>query len=243
MDYALGMCCSERISNLNCEFQHLVERKRLARNAVRQSLPKSRDRYSSDPEAFCEFVSGLRDSYSNQSETLLSAVEHLSIAVERDPNLLLHMERDLGYNPYCVTRCGGRPMRGGDLRSEALFSYLSCEARVPLDHPLRPIQKIVDEALGALTGEFEKLYAKLGRPSIPPEKLLRALLLQAFYSVRSERQLMEQLGYNCKFRSFRQAISVQTGRRFRWKPTGRFGPKRHPVANGFWSRLWRTAAA
>src|ERR1700681_105187 len=93
-------------------------------------------------------------------------------------------------------------MRGGDLRSEALFSYMSCETRVPLDHPLRPIQKIVDEALGALTGEFEKLYAKLGRPSIPPEKLLRALLLQAFYSVRSERQLMEQLGYNLLFRWF-----------------------------------------
>src|SRR5712671_1772489 len=68
-------------------------------------------------------------------------------------------------------------MRGGDVRSEALFSYLSCEARVPLDHPLRPIQKIVDEALGALTGEFDKLYAKFGRPSIPPEKLLRALLV------------------------------------------------------------------
>jgi transposase len=93
-------------------------------------------------------------------------------------------------------------MRGGDVRSEALFSYLSCEARVPLDHPLRPIQKIVDEALGALTGEFDKLYAKFGRPSIPPEKLLRALLLQAFYSVRSERQLMEQLGYNLLFRWF-----------------------------------------
>src|ERR1700755_3073867 len=93
-------------------------------------------------------------------------------------------------------------MCGGDLRSEALFSYLSCEARVPLDHPLRPIQKIVDEALSALTGEFEKLYAKLGRPSIPPEKLLRALLLQAFYSVRSERQLMEQLGYNLLCRLF-----------------------------------------
>src|SRR5712671_6264251 len=90
-------------------------------------------------------------------------------------------------------------MRGGDVRSEALFSYLSCEARVPLDHPLRPIQKIVDEALGALTGEFEKLYAKFGRPSIPPEKLLRALLLQAFYSVRSERQLMEQLATICCF--------------------------------------------
>jgi transposase len=93
-------------------------------------------------------------------------------------------------------------MRGGDFRSEALFSYLSCEARVPLDHPLRAIQKIVDEALGALTGEFEKLYAKLGWPSIPLEKLLHALLLQAFYSVRSERQLMEQLGYNLLFRWF-----------------------------------------
>jgi transposase len=93
-------------------------------------------------------------------------------------------------------------MRGGDVRGEALFSYLSCEARVPSDHPLRPIQKIVDEALGALTGEFEKLYAKFGRPSIPPEKLLRALLLQAFYSVRSERQLIEQLDYNLLFRWF-----------------------------------------
>jgi transposase len=93
-------------------------------------------------------------------------------------------------------------MRGGDVRSEALFSYVNCEARVPLDHPLRPIQKVVDEVLGTLTGEFEKLYAKDGRPSIPPEKLLRALLLQAFYSVRSERQLMEQLDYNLLFRWF-----------------------------------------
>src|SRR5437899_3350189 len=96
----------------------------------------------------------------------------------------------------------GRPMRGGDVRSGALFSYVSCEARVPLDHPLRPIQKIVDEALAALSVEFEKLYAKFGRPSIAPEKLLRALLLQAFYSVRSERQLMEQLDYNLLFRWF-----------------------------------------
>jgi transposase len=93
-------------------------------------------------------------------------------------------------------------MRGGDAKSEALFSYVSCEARVPLDHPLRPIRKIVDEALVALSAEFEKLYAKFGRPSIAPEKLLRALLLQAFYSVRSERQLMEQLGYNLLFRWF-----------------------------------------
>jgi transposase len=93
-------------------------------------------------------------------------------------------------------------MRGGDLRTESLFSYVSCEARVPVDHPLRPIRALVDQALEALGPEFEKLYAPLGRPSIPPEKLLRALLLQAFYSVRSERQLMEQLDYNLLFRWF-----------------------------------------
>jgi transposase len=93
-------------------------------------------------------------------------------------------------------------MRGGDVRTDSLFSYVSCEARVPKDHPLRPIRAIVDEALEALSPEFEKLYAPIGRPSIPPEKLLRALLLQAFYSVRSERQLMEQLDYNLLFRWF-----------------------------------------
>ena len=93
-------------------------------------------------------------------------------------------------------------MRGGDARTEAVFSYVSCEARVPMDHPLRVIRKIVNKALTALTAEFEKLYATSGRPSIPPEKLLRALLLQAFYSVRSERQLMEQLDYNLLFRWF-----------------------------------------
>src|SRR5260370_11306385 len=97
---------------------------------------------------------------------------------------------------------GGRPMRGGDARTEALFSYVSCERRVPMDHPLRAIRKIVNAALTARSPEFEKLYAKSGRPSIPPEKLLRALLLQAFYSVRSERQLMEQLDYNLLFRWF-----------------------------------------
>ena len=93
-------------------------------------------------------------------------------------------------------------MRGCDDRSEGLFSYVSCEARVPADHPLRPIRAIVDEALEVLSAEFEGLYSKVGRPSIPPEKLLRALLLQAFYSVRSERQLMEQLNYNLLFRWF-----------------------------------------
>jgi transposase len=93
-------------------------------------------------------------------------------------------------------------MRGSDERTESLFSYVSCEARVPADHPLRPIRAIVDEALEVLSGEFTRLYSTTGRPSIAPEKLLRALLLQAFYSVRSERQLMEQLDYNLLFRWF-----------------------------------------
>ncbi len=93
-------------------------------------------------------------------------------------------------------------MRGSDERSEGLFSYVSCEARVPGNHPLQPIRAIVDEALAVMSPAFEGLYSKIGRPSIPPEKLLRALLLQAFYSVRSERQLMEQLDYNLLFRWF-----------------------------------------
>src|SRR3984893_1843398 len=93
-------------------------------------------------------------------------------------------------------------MRGGDARTEALFSYVSGERRVPMDHPLRAIRKIVNAALTALSTEFEKLYAKSCRPSIEVEMLLRALLWQAFYSVRSERQLMEQLDYNLLFRWF-----------------------------------------
>jgi transposase len=93
-------------------------------------------------------------------------------------------------------------MRGGDVRTEALFADVSCARRVPQDHPLRGVLPLVDRALSDLSAEFHKLYAPIGRPSIPPEKLLRALLLQAFYSVRSERQLMEQLNYNLLFRWF-----------------------------------------
>ena len=93
-------------------------------------------------------------------------------------------------------------MRGWDERSGSLFSYVDLESRVPGDHPLRAIRVLVDEALSALSGDFERLYSKTGRPSIAPEKLLRALLLQAFYSIRSERQLMEQLNYNLLFRWF-----------------------------------------
>jgi transposase len=93
-------------------------------------------------------------------------------------------------------------MRGGDVRTEGLFSYVSCEGRVPWDHPLRRILPLVDAALSDLSPALAELYAPIGRPSIPPEKLLRALLLQAFYSVRSERQLIEQLDYNLLFRWF-----------------------------------------
>src|SRR3954469_12538158 len=93
-------------------------------------------------------------------------------------------------------------MRGTDERSDFLFSYVSPESRVPADHPLRPIRQIVDAALGRLTGRFDALYTDVGRPSIPPEQLLRALLLQVFYTVRSERLLIEQLDYNLLFRWF-----------------------------------------
>src|SRR3954464_11991688 len=93
-------------------------------------------------------------------------------------------------------------MRGADEQTEALFSYLSPEAMVPKDHPLRAIRPLVNAALARLSPDFARLYAPTGRASIAPEKLLRALLLQAFYSVRSERQLMEQLTYNMLFRWF-----------------------------------------
>jgi transposase len=93
-------------------------------------------------------------------------------------------------------------MRGDDRRSAGMFSYIGPEERVPPDHPRRPIRDMVDTALRELSGEFARLYPKTGRPSIPPEKLLRALLVQVLYSVRSERQLMEQLNYNLLFRWF-----------------------------------------
>src|SRR2546425_7299927 len=93
-------------------------------------------------------------------------------------------------------------MRGSDLRTGELFSYVDLEQRVPESHPLRLIRRIVNDVLAALDGEFGSLYAAEGRPSIAPERLLRALLLQAFYTIRSERQLMEQLDYNLLYRWF-----------------------------------------
>ncbi len=93
-------------------------------------------------------------------------------------------------------------MRGEDRRNGNLFSYVDLEARVPVRHPLRVIRGLVNDVLASLSGEFEALYSATGRPSIRPEQLLRALLLQAFYTVRSERQLMEQLEFNMLFRWF-----------------------------------------
>jgi transposase len=93
-------------------------------------------------------------------------------------------------------------MRGDDHQQAGMWSYISPEQRVPADHPLRPIRAMVDAILTELSPEFATLYSPLGRPSIPPEKLLRGLLLQVLYSTRSERLLMEQLDYNLLFRWF-----------------------------------------
>src|ERR1700689_3924183 len=93
-------------------------------------------------------------------------------------------------------------MRGNDQQQTHVFSYISPEQRVRKDHPLRPIRTMVDEILKQLSPQFSKMYAKVGRPSIPPEQLLRAQLLQMLYSVRSERLLMEEMDYNILFRWF-----------------------------------------
>jgi transposase len=99
-------------------------------------------------------------------------------------------------------REGSVPMRGDDPRHDGMFSYITPEARVRSDHPLRPIRRMTDAALQRLSRRFDALYSTTGRPSIPPEKLLRALLLQILYSVRSERLLMEELEYSILYRWF-----------------------------------------
>ena len=93
-------------------------------------------------------------------------------------------------------------MRGSDAVTGSMFSYVDLEARVPGKHPLRVIRRVVNEVLVSLDAEFSAMYSVFGRPSIPPEKLLRGSLIQAFYTIRSERQLMEQLDYNLLFRWF-----------------------------------------
>jgi transposase len=93
-------------------------------------------------------------------------------------------------------------MRGTDEATGSLFSYVELEERIPARHPLRKVREIVNDALASMDAEFDRLYAKEGRPSIAPERLLRASLMQMLFSVRSERQLMEQMQYNLLFRWF-----------------------------------------
>jgi len=96
----------------------------------------------------------------------------------------------------------GAIMRGADETSGSLFSYVDLEERIPARHPLRKIRQVVNEALASLDAEFAALYTDFGRPSIPPERLIRASLIQILFCVRSERQLMEQMHYNLLFRWF-----------------------------------------
>lgn len=93
-------------------------------------------------------------------------------------------------------------MRGEDQQQQAMFSYVSPESRVPNDHPLRPIRVMVDNALADLAPPFRRMYSNTGRPSIAPEHMLRALLLQVLYTIHSERMLVEQLDYNLLLRWF-----------------------------------------
>lgn len=93
-------------------------------------------------------------------------------------------------------------MRGDDIKTEAMFYYLSPESMIPQDHPMRPIRRMVDQALAELSPEFDKMYSRIGRPSIPPEKLLKGLLIQTLFSIRSVRQLMDQVKFNILFKWF-----------------------------------------
>jgi transposase len=120
-------------------------------------------------------------------------------------------------------------MRGEDIQQSELFSYGSLEERIPANHPLRPIRTMVDEALKELSPRFDEIYDEDGRKSIPPERLLRALLLQMLYSVSSERMLMEQLEYNLLFRWF--VGCRQTSR----SGIPRFSRR---TVTGFWKALW-----
>jgi transposase len=106
----------------------------------------------------------------------------------------------------------GAKLRVTDETTGSLFSYVDLEERIPARHPLRTIRQVVNDALASLDAEFEALYTDFGRPSIPPERLIRASLLQFLFSVRSERQLMEQIDYNLLFRWFVGPMSRHTHR-------------------------------
>jgi transposase len=120
-------------------------------------------------------------------------------------------------------------MRGDDQQQNHIFSYLSPEARVRKDHPLRAIRAMVDEVLTQLSRRFDEMYARVGRPSIAPEKLLRAQLLQMLYSIRSERLLMEEMDYNLLFRWFVGLMrTMKSGMR----------PLLPRIGTGCWTPTW-----
>jgi transposase len=132
-------------------------------------------------------------------------------------------------------------MRGSDDKQDAVFSYVSADKRVPMDHPLRKIRPLVDQVLKEMSPQLGRLYSGVGRPSIAPERLLRALLLQIFYSIRSERLLVEQLDYNLLFRWF---VGMSMDEEM-WVPTvftkNRERLLKHAVANSFFARVCKLA--
>ena len=132
-------------------------------------------------------------------------------------------------------------MRGPDSKQDGMFSYLSAEKRVPADHLLRQIRLLVDQILKEMSPQLGRLYSDIGRPSIAPERLLRTLLLQIFYSIRSERLLMEQLDYNLLFRWF---VGLNMDEQV-WVPTvftkNRDRLLKHAVAQSFFQRVLKVA--
>src|SRR5882672_8626101 len=132
-------------------------------------------------------------------------------------------------------------MRGQDKQQADMFSYLSPEARVRKDHPLRAIRAMADQALENMSRRFDRMYAKTGRPSIPPEKLLRAQLIQMLYSVRSERLLMEEIDYSVLFRWF---VGMNLDEAV-WDVTvftkNRDRLLEHDVARAFFTQVWQQA--
>ena len=132
-------------------------------------------------------------------------------------------------------------MRGTDQMQSGMFSYFSPDKRVRKEHPLRPIRAMVDRALREMSPLFDEMYAEMGRPSIPPEKLLRAQLLQMLYSVRSERLLMEEIDYSVLFRWF---VGMNMDEPV-WDPTvfrkNRDRLLEHDVAKVFFTEVWNQA--
>src|SRR5579863_2710320 len=132
-------------------------------------------------------------------------------------------------------------MRGQDHQQSDMFSYLSPEQRVRADHPLRAIRAMADLALWSMSARFDEMYSQTGRPSIPPEKLLRAQLLQMLYSIRSERLLMEEIDYSVLFRWF---VGMNMDEPV-WDPTvftkNRDRLLEHEVAKVFFAQVWKQA--